>query len=143
MFGNFWTYFTVSLVVVLGWQHYARMHNINFRPGVFLQMVANLCEYFWTQLGKLWAFVSNFVNLINFREFWYSVKEMFTAVGDILMSFRYFKYAYDTAINLYDNPLLVKVGSWLLCCAFLCVCLWKRQDILMLCRQLGAYMRLY
>lgn len=135
MWGNFWTWLVAILIGIPIWQHYGRMHGLRFRPGTILSTLADGCEWFWEQLGKAWAFVSNFLNWINLKEFWVSMKEMFTGLSDIVMSFRYFKVAYDTAASLYDNPWLVRVGSWTLACLVVALCFWKGQWLLSVCPQ--------
>lgn len=126
-------WFVAILIGIPVWQHYGRMHNWSFRPGVIIGKIADGCEWSWEQLGKAWAWISNFPNWINLKEFWISMTEMFTGLADIMLSFRYFKVAYDMAASLYDNPMLVRAGSWILAGLLMALCFWKGQWLLSAC----------
>ena len=133
MWGNFWIWFVAIFIGIPVWQHYGRMHDWRFRPGMIISTIADGCEWSWEQLGKAWAFISNFLNWINLKEFWISMREMFTAFVDIMLSFRYFKVAYDAAAGLYDDPWLVRLGSWILTGLLMVLFFWKGQVIFSTC----------
>ena len=59
-------YFGSLFFLAFGWEHYARKHNSDTKPSVFITWLAEWAQFCWNKVGQFLAWISSFFTLIDF-----------------------------------------------------------------------------
>ena len=97
-----------SLII---WQHIARVYNLKYRPSYFLERGADLCIYFWTKLGELFARLSSYIHYLRLEELAISTRELIEPLWNSLTSFVYFLKGYMNFLNKVPYKTSLYIGS--------------------------------
>jgi hypothetical protein len=100
----------VFLSIVL-WEHFGKKVTTTFLPSVFFTFIADICQTFFSFLGRCAAQLSSLLTYIELGDFWNSVCDVLRPLTDIFFSFCYFFDGYKQTALKYARSLLIPVGS--------------------------------
>lgn len=119
--------FTGVLAIFIS-EHFGREYDLTYRPSYFLWKIAVFSEMVWEELGKLFAILSSFYDLIieflrryihkiidflskYLRKFTDTFSALMKPISHIVFSVSYFVKGYIDQVQTYQYPILVTFGS--------------------------------
>jgi len=120
------TKISAFVLTIFFWQHLGRVYDVTLRPSYFLTQVAIFCEFCWTKLGNLIAYLGSYYHYLVFysKELVVSMLELMAAGYRCLASYLYFFSGFWEMAMLYAEPKLIVFGSILLGLVVIGLMLW-------------------
>lgn len=104
-----------AFLVIFSWEFAARKNDIWFRPTWVIDQCTALSRRIWTVVGRGAAFVSAFVEWLDFTELVETFQALACSLWTLVKSpFVYFFSGYTTKALTYARPFMVGIGSGLL-----------------------------
>lgn len=93
------------------WEHVARQNNIETKPSIFLERLAEVAKDTFTFVGKLWAMISSFYTWIDLTEVYQTLDDLTKPLLKLGVSPFFMIRGYFDVMYKYKNPIMIGCGS--------------------------------
>jgi len=100
-----------ALIALVMYEHVGRINKYKYRPSIFLNWVARVAQSCFRNLGKFFAILSSFYELINFHELKQTLEDLCNPIIELVRSPFYIIVGYVKQMSVYDHPYLIIIGS--------------------------------
>ena len=80
---------SASAVAVFGWEHVARLFELNIKPSMFIMQAVSLFNYVFENFGKTLGAMSSYLWWLKLDEIKKTCRDLFVPVYDLVVSPRF------------------------------------------------------
>lgn len=101
----------LGLASVLVTEHALRVYDVHYRPSTAIKFTATQCQNLFELIGKGFAKLSSFYDLIDLTELKVTIDDVFRPSFETVISPWYFINGYNSQMNLAKSPTFILFGS--------------------------------